>query len=461
MTLVEDKTKRNENIWNDITFAALPLLGGLMNRGGSGMGELGPGATQSLLTGLAGSLADNFKQESDRRRDEDAKRQNMDYEILMRALETMKPDLTPSQVSEIMTRAVDIFKPKGAGKVKDQLKMIFGGGAGPYEMQGESVLQDVLSRPRKQTGTSMENEATPSVFTDPYGKTTVLPGPPMPETAKPEYEQTFRERGISDEERKFGYQLDKQRIANEQIMQRQAALEDRRQRGRLDLQSNNFAQQIRRMGVGAQLKAEAKFRERRGMIAAQIPNASDEQIDQATWDSLNEDVGLRQDLMREQIKASQQRQSESANRIRQADERIAIAEQRLKAVGSKTSLDPQVKAMQAQAKSFLSVATQMRKNYSTVMANFAAATTQADRDAALAQAQGFLNAAEENEKAAQGLADEIEARLDSMGAVPLRANRAGGSNRSGGKLTEAEIRARGGGDAEVQRARDRNLLAEP
>lgn len=147
-----------------------------------------PSSKLAFLTGLTGSLSGYMKEQGDRARKEDDDKRKMDYELLMASLEHLKPNLTPSQAKEILTRAVDISKPKKANSIKESLGELFG--TGPrYEGQSGKIVNEATSKPRVQVDLEPDPNDAPSVFGSGDNQIT-LPPPPT----KPVYEKTYGER---------------------------------------------------------------------------------------------------------------------------------------------------------------------------------------------------------------------------------------------------------------------------
>lgn len=191
----------------------------------------GPSGATSFLTGLASSTMNSFKEDSDRQKAEDYHAQMIDHDMLMRALEQVQKDdtLTPSQrtaaTQEIMQRSVDIFKPKGHGGIKDNLKDLFGKGE-RYIPQG--VGGALQKKPRLQVGT-LGGGTEPSTFgmgePDASGQRQQVTLPPPP--TMPVFEKTYREMDLADKQKEVGFQFEKQRQmaeVNEQIRRRDVKL---------------------------------------------------------------------------------------------------------------------------------------------------------------------------------------------------------------------------------------------
>ena len=267
----------------------------------------GPTAKASFLTSLLGSTMGYFKDEHDKNQAEDLKRKQMDYQILMAALEQMKPNLTPSQAGEILTRATDIFKPKGHTGVKERITEMFGR-HDPYQMQGGQILKDVGQMPRKQIDLAVDPSAAPSVFDTGYGKVTL---PPPPEI--PVYEPTYREQELQDKERLIEANTD-----------RQLAVEERRALNRrIERTAQNKAIVERTkevLGIKEDYAVMRKLRER-----AAIYNPSDPTDPEAMATA----AASLQDELEQKKQLGQQKIEHSKRRLEQLDEGLKLARQRV------------------------------------------------------------------------------------------------------------------------------------
>lgn len=401
-----------------------------------------PTAKASFLTGLLGSTMGYFKQQHDQQQAEDLQRKQMDYQLLMAAMKQLEPNLTPSQAGEIMTRATDIFKPKGHGDIKDRIKEVFGIGQTPYQMQSGNIIQDVTHKPRVQVGTEMQNEPTPSVFdAGPGFPKVTLPGPPMPETAKPIYEQTYREQELADRERLIDAQTE-----------RQLAVEERRNKDRLEYRDHQNAAILDRFKQETGIKEDA-FAQRKLRERASLFGDPDEPTNlERARTSLQEELKQKKLIGDSKIEYNKQRIAQMDQTIKLAQERVRIAAQKLgSSKAANWNNDPQIKGAWKKVDQYKSEAQRLRTEASILHAKLD------DEGAAIADQK-----AEQAEKAMQDLIDNIENRIYNLNnPVKLPGPPTGrGTNRGGVKLTEAEIRAKGGTDKDVEEARRRGVLAQ-
>ncbi len=290
----------------------------------------GPTGRTSFLAGLIGGTAGHFKSEHDRQQDEDLKRKQMDYQILMSALETMKPNLTPSQAGEILTRATDIFKPKGHTDIKDRLKEVFGMNA-PYQMQGGSILQGGMSKPRAQVGTENAPTGETTGTTFPMSGVT-LPPPPGPE--RPVYEQTYREQELQDKERLIGAQLDKQLAAQTHADQLKRAQREEQNR---EVRSRN------KEALGMKSDAEFDTAVKRKLTSMGFFEDTPENRELAAA-ALQQEAQDKHAYAQSRININAERLKQIDAGIKDAHERINIAKQRLGKTGAANfDKHPQVK----------------------------------------------------------------------------------------------------------------------
>ena len=409
----------------------------------------GPSSGQAFGVGLASGIMGGLKDEYERSHAEEEKNKQIDYEILMKALEQMKPDLTPSQAAEIMTRAVDIFKPKGHGGIKQNIKDIFGGRP-QYEPQSGQIINDVRSKPRLQVGTEANLPSLPSIL--PPG--VQLPNAPTQQRIEggldtPIYEKTYREQEIED----YG--------ARQQAMEeRQLAVE----------QAKSLAREQARQAQNAEIRA--RYREQMGI-------KSDAAFDLVVRKKMAE-LGLYEDtpenrtlaaeaarqdredkklLVQNRIEYNRARIKKMDADISNAQERIKIARARMSNV-SQTAFDkdPQIKGAWAKVQQYKQQAASLR----TEAAILHGKSVEAGYDAAMQrQAEDLEVEAEKAETEIQNLIVFIEGRRKNLAGEVTLPNAPKGAPRKGAvKLTAAEILAAGGSQKDVDEAKRRGVLAQ-
>ncbi len=398
----------------------------------------GPTGRTSFLAGLIGGTAGHFKSEHDRKQDEDLKRKQMDYQILMSALETMKPNLTPSQAGEILTRATDIFKPKGHTDIKDRLKEVFGMNA-PYQMQGGSILQGGMNKPRAQVGTENAPTGETTGTTFPMSGIT-LPPPPGPE--RPVYEQTYREQELQDKERLIGAQLDKQLAA-----QTHADLLKRQQREA----QNKEIRARNREALGMKTDAEFDVAVKRKLTSMGFFEDTPENRELAAV-ALQQEREQKRLLGEGRIEYNKQRIDFMQASVKTAQERVKIAAQKMGTTkAANWNNDPQVKGAWKKVDQFRNEAGRLRTEASILHSKGD------DKGAAILDKK-----AEQAETEMQDVINNIEDRIYNLNNPVKLPNppQAGNSKRGGVKLTRAEILGEGGTEADVEDARRRGVLAQ-
>lgn len=294
-----------------------------------------PSGSTAFLSSLAKSTIDTFRDEHENDEKERKRAQGIDYELLMAGLKQLEPDLTPTQAKEIMTRAVDIFKPKGHGGIKDKLAEMFGHGH-PYEMQSARILRDVSSQPRAVT-------STPAPVTPPDGgggtrlRTVTMPPPPIMQR-----EKTYREQGLADDQTKVGFQLDKA-----------LAVEEARAANRkADIKTRNDEVLKRHMQETGQ-KDEAKALLPLKQRAALFGDPNDPDTLERARVSLQSELADKRDLSKSRIELNRRRLTEIDDKLKVAWARVDVAKQNAAthAQSVKFKDDPQWKGMWSKASS--------------------------------------------------------------------------------------------------------------
>ena len=396
----------------------------------------GPSSKASFLTGLLGSTVGAFKQEHDNKQAEDLKRKQVDYQLLMAAMEQLKPNLTPSQAGEIMTRATDIFKPKGHTDVKDRIKEVFGMDK-PYEMQSAGIIRDAQAKPRAEVGLGdPDPNAVPSVIKSPYGDVT-LPEPPAMQ-----YEHTYGEQDLLDKERIIEAQTTKALAA-------QTHADELRRNARKEQNKAILDRYQEQSGIKERALAEREVRAR----AAQLSRDPDdpEVMDMARA-QLQQEREQKNEIAKGKIEYNKQRITQIQENIKTSRERIKISAERLGRVkATNWNNDPQVKGAWNKVDEYQGLAGRLRAEASILH-------SKGDHEGA-----AVLDAkAEQAETAMQGVIDAIDSKVYQLNnPVTLPGPPSiGGTRRGGVMLTEAEILGAGGTKADVEDARRRGVLAQ-
>lgn len=351
----------------------------------------GPSASQSFLTGLAASTMDAFKQDHDKQESEDSQKKQIDYQLLMRAMDHINKDdsLTPSQrnaaTQEIMNRSLDIFKPKGHSGIKDKLKGLFGGDQ-PYQPQGVgSILTSAGQRPKAQVQAPVETG--PGI----RPRTVTMPAPPQSEL-------TYREQDIQDE-------ATKQR----DILNRQMMVEAQRDEARRNQRKEQNTAILERFKTENDIKDDAKatlkLRERAAIFGDPDDPTNQERAR----------ISLQQELEQKK-QESQQKIEVQRTRIKQINEAIVNARTRIAQSAAKLGIaqskrfndDPQVKGAWKKVDEYKSEAQRLRTQAAIVYGK-------GDSE----QADSLNRQAESAETAMQGVINNIEQRIQQMGGVKL------------------------------------------
>ena len=400
---------------------------------------------QAFTVGLASSMLDTFKSEHDRQQAEDFQTKQINYELLMRAMKHVEDDvdLTHSQreaaIGEIANRALDIFKPKGHAGIKENLKSIFGGGQRYQPVNVDDIIKGASQKPRLNVPTTVvEGGGAPSTFPN-TGVT--LPPPPSMTAMRPE--KTFREMDIETEDRKASNVLtrqmtlehEKENFKQQQWQQQNDAL-NQRMRERFKLKSNE--------------EAEKKINERSMILATQLGReSSDPEVRRLAAAQLEGELQVKEQKDKEAIELNRKRIEKINSDITATKTRLQQSAARLSiTIQKKINDDPQVKGGWAKVNEYKSEAQRLRTQaailYGKGNSEQAALLTQ--------QAEGA-------EAAMQDVVNRIEERQRLMsGEVRLPQPPSG--HRRTTKLTEAEIRAAGGSDADVAEAKRKGVLAQ-
>ena len=390
-----------------------------------------PSSKLAFLTGLATSTMGAFKEDYDRRRKEDEQKKEMDYQLLMDALKmrVQTGNITPTEMNEILTRGVDIFKPQGHGGIKEQLGQVFGGGK-PYEPQAGNILAGA----KPKADVRVEGGDQPSVFS---GGVTLPPPPPMTY-----HEPTLREQDMQEKEKTYGFQLEKalaiedardahrqaqRREQNKAILDRHLAEIDAKDQNKVTLQIRQRAAEI--------MPSDPDNPQATEIAAAQIRNEREQKLE----------------LGQTRIALNEKRLTQIDANIESARARIDIAKARLGAAqATHWDKDPQVKGAWAKVAQYKDQAKSLRTQA-------AVAYSKGDTEGAAALEQEASKA----ETVMQDVINNIEQRIKYLQGGVTLPNPPGRSRKSGTKLTEAEIRAAGGSDADVEEARRKGVLAGP
>lgn len=395
----------------------------------------GPSATSSLLTGVGTSLMDALAQNFKDERSKEEKDKQFDYEMLMRAMSTMKEDLTPSQVSEILMRGVDIFKPKGHGGVKENIKQIFGGYP-QHQPEAGRIMGDVTNKPRLSVQMPTQT-ATPGGTGEDQVRARTVTVPPPPQS-RPEL--TYRELDMEEEAQKQGLMLE-----------RQQALQDDRFRQQEQLTKVRTDEAIRRvkavLPMQEQWRAERKLAEKAYIVAQQTGKSpTDPTVLKQAADELEYEYKMRVENHKAKLAYYEERNKKMKADIQAANERIAIARQHLSQ--TKQNADrklPQIQQADSEINKLMNEAQRMRVLAGQAWGNYSATgDEQWKRQAEASDAE-----AEQYETEAKGKVvfkenylkwhDEQKPGAGTGGGVKLP--NAPGSGRQGTKLTVAEATA--------------------
>lgn len=389
-----------------------------------------PNSGLAFLTGLTSSMMGSFKENYDRERDDERRAKDTDFKLLMAALEQLKPDLTPSQAQDILSRAVDIYKPKGHGGIKDKLGELFGRGRG-YEPQAGNILGSIPSK-KIAVGT-VTGSQEPSKLGD-----VTLPAPP--EMPYKKAEKTYRELDQEDLATKYGLQL-----------QKQMAFEDQRQENRLQLQEQRNKDIISRVRelykYKSDIDAEKDLLKRAALYDPSNPR-NPEAMTRAAQD-LQQEADVKKQYLQTRIEYQKKRLTQIDEGLKLAQQRIENARTNAGSRAANFNNDPQVKGAWAKVNQYLQQGKSLRTQASLRYAD-------GDEEGA----QKLIDQAEIVEQSAQQVIDGIEQRVNSLrSGTPSGTPQKSSSRRSGTKLTRDEILRAGGTEADVEEARRKGVLA--
>jgi len=394
---------------------------------------------QAFTVGLLSSLFDTFKSDHDKRQKEDFERKQIDYEMVMNAIKD--PDWiathTPSQRQFAMEKALDILKPKGHQDIKEKLKGLFGGGE-QYNPQASGILHGADAKPRLNVQQPTETAAPGGTGADQVRSRTVSL-PPPPQFSQ---EKTFGEMDIETDDRK---------AAN--VLTRQMTLEREKENFKQEQwrrQNDAVNQRLQeRFKLKSKEEAEKKINERSMILATQLGREStDPEVRRLAAAQLEGELQIKEQKDKEAIEVQKKR-------IEQINSNIAATKVRLQQSATRLSVtlqkrindDPQVKGGWAKVNEYKSEAQRLRTQ---------AAILYGKGDSE--QAELLTKQAEGAETAMQDVVNKIEERQQLIsGQVKLPSPPS--SRRGQVMLTEAEIRAAGGGDADVEEARRKGRLA--
>jgi hypothetical protein len=400
----------------------------------------GVSSGQAFTAGLLSSLFDTFKSDHDKQQKEDFERKQIDYEMVMNSIKD--PDWiathTPSQRQFAMEKALDILKPKGHQDIKEKLKGLFGGDQ-PYSPQASGILHDANSRPRLNVQQPTETATPGGVGADQIRSRTVsLPAPPQFAT-----EKTFGEMDIETEDRK---------AAN--VLTRQMTLEREKEnfkQAQWTKQNDAVNQRLQeRFKLKSKEEAEKKINERSMLLATQLGREStDPEVRRLAAAQLEGELQVKEQKDREAIEVQKKRIEQITSNIAATKTRLQQSATRLSiTVQKRLNDDPQVKGGWAKVNEYKSEAQRLRTQ---------AAILYGKGDSE--QAAALTQQAEGAEAAMQDVVNKIEERQQIMSGQ-VRLPSPPSSRRGATRLTEAEIRAAGGTDADVAEAKRKGVLAQ-
>lgn len=416
-----------------------------------------------LFAGLAESFTGRLRQEHERQREDDYRAKQQDHELLMYAYKAMQPDLTPSQASMLMEKAAQIWSPKKDAKtVSEKLKELFGGSTDRYEPQSDDVLRQVREMPRRmeqQGGT--ETLKLPDVPIGPTAETEMMPQMPdalrtgfsvpggtveMPKPPRPE--MTYRERELSDDVTRDA--------ARQGAMQtRQLEVERLRTSERSKLETAKFQNRLRALDATAKNREMLKLNQRTRQIAANPESPTGDERAEAQR-QLNEENDLKQQQIVARIDAMESNEEYKRSLISQGWARIETGLAALTDNRRRTWSDSQYKRLRTE---------------------IGAKNSEIDRITGLFRSsnatpeilEGYQKEVQKLIIDRDGLVQQVEQKLGNEGEQYFPYQSPEGVPRMRGsaprkstsvKLTEAEIRAAGGTDADVAEAKRKGVLAQ-
>lgn len=357
----------------------------------------GPSAKGAFLTGTAssvlGGLAQNYKDE----REKEERDKMIDYQLLMKALEAMHDDMTPSAVQEVLTRGADIFKPKGHGGIKENIKGIFGGQQ-PHQMESGDILKGAMQKPRLNVQQPTQTAQPGGTGVDQVrARTVTLPPPPQ---SKPE--STYREQGIEDEIRK-----------SDEILRRQMTMEDLRNEHRDKQRREQNDAILKRYVDEFKIKDTATAERDIDKRAALYGDYRDPDNRERARADLAAENKQKVDMLKARMTELQNREKDRVERRKIAEHRIAIAERRDRRAQASGKGDPWVTQADSKIKMYTNLATAERKKAADAYAAAGAATGDTATQW-LEQAEAFNKQAEADEnivdETVNGKAEYLEGR---------------------------------------------------
>ncbi len=348
-----------------------------------------PNPALAFLTGLTKSTMDTFKDEHDKDEAERKRQQGVDYELLMAGMKQMEPNLTPSQAKEIMTRAVDIFKPKGHGGIKEKLAEMFGHGQ-PHEMMAGRILSEASQRPR------MNVQLPDQTIAPDGGGSTRLRTVTMPPPPQFEPEKTYHEQDIADDEHKYATQLN---VA----LAKQDNAQKLRDQSRREQNQAIFDRHMKEIGAKDTNKISMRVRQKAYEINPSDP--TNPETMQLAADQLLGETKQKQELAGTQIELNRRRLKEIDDKLKVAWARVDVAKTNAGAHAQAVKYrdDPQWKGMWLKAGTSAQAAKTARVQAAQMYSKF-----QADGDS------DWLEEAKKFESVAEGLEADVQKQIDGM-----------------------------------------------
>ena len=359
----------------------------------------GVGKGEAFALSLLGSTMGAFKSDYDKRQSETNQQQELDYEIVMKAINDPEwvRTHTPSQREYAIEKAVDLLKPKNAQGIKEQLKQLFGK-AVPYTPQAGNVLREAGQKPRADVQGSVAGGPTgqtPSTFSN-TGVT--LPPPPEMPYKITGGEKTFGEMDIED-----------LTIKQDLITTRQLAVTEANNQARQKRQDDQQAAVLDRIGLRDNLRAKHNISARAWEINPTQGPADPNAFALAAQSFIDE---------------RKQKAEMNDMRMKQIQESMATADERLKVAQGHLSLAQRREgrmSSQETGKKDPQVAQAWNK---VQEANKAALTSRQQYGIKLAEgdtkgAETFLKLAERYEAEAQSITNNIETMQQQRQGVQL------------------------------------------
>lgn len=385
----------------------------------------GPSPTTSFLAGLASSTMGAFKEDHDRELAEDFQRKTIDHDLLMKALQTVQNDdnLTPSQrtaaTQEILNRSLDIFKPKGHGGIKENLKNLFGSGE-RYQPQGVGDLLTRAGQRPKADVTGVVDGGAPQVIDHGNNPSVILPAPPSMAYRYPGAEATYREQDLQGKERIID--------AN---TTRQLAVQEAKNHAQRELNTQKNAEWIQRNGIRDAAKATLKLRQ----LASAYGDPNNPDNLELARQQMQSEMTEKKALVDARIALSQTRIKGINAGIDAAKQRIEIAKKGLSLrQQQRWDADAQVKGAWKKVDQYKSEAQRLWGLSAVAHGKYAKSGYQ--DEGALTEAQDYERQAQEAESVLQGVINNIQVQQEAkQGGVSLPAPPS--SRRSGATLEGA------------------------